>query len=111
MGVGDWVFSMIPLWRSVVGHGMSGGPVFFLLFFPMCFFSRFILSLLPVVYCYHHRRLARFSVGVLFDGMLSLLPCMLEAGRSFVCNTLYFNVLYCTGVGGLRRIQSQFTFT
>jgi hypothetical protein len=72
---------------------------FFCSFFQCVFFSRFFLSLLPVVYCCHRRRLARFSVGVLFDGMLSLLPCMLEAGRSFVCNTLYFNVLCCTGVG------------
>jgi hypothetical protein len=31
---GRWglVFSMIPLWRSVVGHGMSEGSVFFALF-------------------------------------------------------------------------------
>jgi hypothetical protein len=48
MGVGDWVFSMIPLWRLVVGHGMSGGPGF-LLFFPMCFF--FALHSIVITRC------------------------------------------------------------
>ena len=73
-----------------MGSGMSGGSASFLLFYAVFF------ALLSIVitrcYCYHRRRLARFSVGVLLM-VRFMLPCMLEAGRSFVL--LHCTLMYC----------------
>jgi hypothetical protein len=91
-------FLLIPL--ATIGHGMSGGLVF-------SFFLRrlFIASVLVI---YYHRGRLILALAFLFDGMLH--AAMHARGRAFVCTTVYFNVLYRTGVSGLVGTPNPFQF-